>query len=330
MSASALEKALLSAIGGNTEEQGVTEFINTGFPPLNKIISGSYDKGLPQGRLVEIYGESSSGKTALATNIMIHAQRMGGVVGFMDHERSFAIEMAVNMGLSDTFPFWIYKQPKTWEESNTTMVKAAKAIRESKVIAENAPILFVLDSIASALPRSTVEKEFDEYNMNDTTALARVTSTTLKAMAALANEYNFTVLYLNQVRTVPGIVYGPNVTTPGGKAMEFFATVRVALSRKKVMDTDKEFIGQEITMKTSKNKLTKPFQETTLRMGFNDDGSAFFDTTTSMIDHLVSLGKIESSGARVSFEGKSYYKKQLVEHINTNGLQEELVKLLKD
>lgn len=271
-----------------------------------------------------------SHNTALATMMMIQAQKMGGVAGFMDHERSFAIEMAVNMGLNDKFPFWIYKQPDTWELSNTLMAKAAKTIREAKVIAENAPILFVFDSIASASAKSTVDKEFDEYNMNDTTALARVTSTTLKAMASFANKYNFTVLYLNQVRTQPNVVYGDPTTTPGGKAMGFFATARIALGRKKIMDTDKTFIAQDITMKTVKNKLTKPFQEITLRMGFNDDGSGYFDTTSSMIDHLVSKGKLDAAGARVSFDGKSYYKKQLVEHINANGLQGELTKLLKD
>jgi RecA/RadA recombinase len=266
--------------------------------------------------------------------MMIQAQQADGIAGFMDHERSFDVGMAKNMGLKDEFPYWIYKRPATWEESNTAMAKAARAIRESNVIAKDAPILFVFDSVASAIPKSTVEKEFDEYSMNDTTALARVTSTTLKSMAAFAEQYNFTVLYLNQVRTAPGVVYGPNTVTPGGKALEFYATVRIELSRKKIMEQreggEKVFVAQEITMETVKNKLTRPFQKVVWRMGFNEDGSGYFDVTTSMIDYLVAKGKLSASGPRVTWiDGKSYFRKVLAKHIDDNGLQAELNKLVE-
>jgi protein RecA len=332
MSAEALAKALAGAIGENEAHQEVTNFISTGFPPLNQIVCGKADGGLPQGRLIEMYGPSSSGKTALATMMMIQAQKAGGVAGFMDHERSFSVSLAKNMGLDTTFPYWIYKIPETWEQSNTTMAKAAKAIRESKAIAPTAPILFVFDSIAAALPKSMAEKEMDEYTMNDTTALARVTSTTLKTMAAFSEKYNFTVLYLNQIRTKPGVVYGDPTTTPGGGAMEFYATTRIALGRKKIMEDrggEKTFVGQEISMKTTKNKLTRPFQEISWRMMFNEDGSGFFDVTGSMIEHLVDKGKLTSAGPRITWiDGKSYYKKALIQHINDNGLQAELTKLM--
>jgi RecA/RadA recombinase len=179
MSAEALSKALLSAIGENSDDQGVTEYISTGFLPLNNIISGSYQGGIPQGRLIEMFGPPSCGKTALATMALIQTQKAGGIAGFMDHERSFDVSMARNMGLNDEFPYWIYKHPATWEESNTAMVRAAMAIRESKVISENAPILFVFDSVASAIPKSMLDKDFNELTMNDTSALSRVSSTTL-------------------------------------------------------------------------------------------------------------------------------------------------------
>lgn len=333
MSMVALEKSLLAAIGENNKNQGVTNFIDTGFPPLNKIISGEYNGGLPQGRMVEMYGPSSSGKTAIATMMLKQTQIAGGVAGFMDHERSFAIAMAKNMGLNDQFPQWIYKQPKTWEESNTLMAKAAQAIRAAKVIDPKAPILFVFDSVASARAKSTVDKDFDEYNMNDSTALARVTSTTLKSMAAFTEEFNFTVLYLNQIRTKPGVIYGDPTTTPGGGAMEFYSTVRIALGRKKIMEErngEKVFVAQEISMKTTKNKLTRPFQEITWRMGFNEDGSGYFDVTYSMIDFLITKGKLSQPDKRVIWiDGKQYYKKALVKHIDDNGLQGELNKLLE-
>lgn len=317
-----LAKALEGAIGGNAESQGVTDYIDTGVPELNRVISGSREGGLPQGRLVEMFGPSSSGKTAIATHFLIQAQKQGGVVGFMDHEKSFAVDLASHMGLNTAFPNWIYKKPRTWEESNTMMAKAAQTIRKAEVIDPRAPILFVFDSIASAIPRSQLEKSMDELNMNDNTALSRITSTTLKVMATFAEEFNFSVLYLNQIRTKPGVVYGDPTTTPGGGAMEFYATTRIALGRKKIMEATKggkEFVGQEITMKTTKNKLTRPFQEFTWNMMFDELGNARFDVTGALLDGAIRAGKIEQAGARVTWvDGKSYFKKQLIALIDAN------------
>lgn len=203
-----LAASLLKELGDNAGNQAVSQFINTGFPPLNKIMSGRYDGGLPFGRMVEIFGESSCGKTALATQWMVEAQRMGGVAGFIDWERSFDVHLAEGFGLNTKRPYWIYHKPKTWEEGNMIAGKAARLIRASKAIPEDAPILFAFDSIAAALPKSVADKELDELSMNDTTALARVTSTTLKSMAHFCEETNATFLYLNQMRLKPGVVYG--------------------------------------------------------------------------------------------------------------------------
>lgn len=323
-----LAKALLGAVGANHENQGVTHYIDTGVPMLNQIICGKPDGGLPQGRLVEMFAPSSAGKTALATHLMCQAQKAGGVVGFHDHEKSFDLRLAKNVGLNDTFPFWIYKQPVTWEKSNTMFAKIAKSVRESGAIAPEAPILFVLDSIASCNTESTVGKDFDDLNMNDTTALARVTSTTLRSMAAFSERYNFTVLYLNQVRTKPGVVYGDPLTTPGGGSMEFYATTRLSLSRAKIMETvkgGKEFVGQTITIKTVKNKLTRPFQEFKLNMMFEEDGVAYFDIVGALLDSAIALGRIEAKGAWIKWtDGKSYNRKPLIAHIESNHLHEEL------
>jgi protein RecA len=317
-----LSELLGAAIGGNDENQGVTNWISTGYEPLNNIMSADNTLGLPQGRLIEMFGPSSAGKTLLATMMMIEAQRAGGVAGFMDHERSFALPLAKNLGLNDA-KGWIYKQPKTWEESNMMMAKAAKIIRDNKIIPPTAPILFVFDSIAAAIPKSMITKDMDELSMNDTTALARVTSTTLKMIASHAEEYNFTVLYLNQIRTKPGVVYGDPTTTPGGGAMEFYASIRIALGRKKLFEEiggEKVFVGQEITMKATKNKVARPFQECKLRMMYDANGVAYFDITGSLLDYAIDAKKVASAGARVTWvDGKSYYRKALIKHINETG-----------
>ena len=248
-----LAKALESAIGANSEKQKVEHFVGTGYEPLNEIISGTYDGGAPQGRLIEMYGPSSSGKTALATMMMVNAQKQGGVAGFFDHERSFNVDLAKNMGLSDKFPHWIYKQPRTWEESNMLMAKAAQVIREKKAIDPHAPIFFVFDSIAAALPKSVVDKDLDELNMNDTTALARVTSTTLKSMAQFAEDYNFTVLYLNQIRTKPGVVYGDPTCLRGDVVVPF--TDGTSMTIREIVDNK---IDKDVWSYNEETKLFEP------------------------------------------------------------------------
>ena len=332
MSMADLAGALEKAIGSNSDKQQVKYFLDTGYPPLNKIISGRYDGGVPCGRITEMFGPSSSGKTAIAMKLMIEAQKAGGVAMFMDHERSFDVSMAKRNGLDETFPKWIYKQPRTWEESNTLAAKAGKTIRESKAIPAEAPILVVFDSIAAMIPRSVLEKELDEYNMNDTTALARVTSSTLKVMAQLAEDYNITLLYLNQIRTKPGVVYGDPTTTPGGTSMEFFATSRIQLARKRIIEDKgegKELTGQVITCKVVKSKLTRPFQETEMRFMFKEDGSGYFDNTGSLLDYLVDKKIIVSGGSRVTWiDGKSYYRKALIEKIESEGLEKDLIALV--
>lgn len=318
---------LSSAIGDNDEAQKVTQWIDTGYAPLNEIISGDPKGGLPFGRLVEVFGESSTGKTALATTWMVEAQRMGGVAGFIDWERSFNVALAENFGLNSA-DRWVYKRPKTWEEGNIFATKACAVIREKKLIPSDAPILFVFDSIAAAIPNSQAEKGIDEYTMNDTTALARVTSTTLKVQAQWAAEYNATFLYLNQMRLKPGVVYGDPRTTPGGKAMEFYASARLSLGRQKIMeqvDGDKEFTGQLIGIECVKSKFTKPFQKTSLRMGFDENGAAVFDYTASLLEYCIDNNKIAYSKPRVTWtDGKQYFKKALVEKINAEGLLDEL------
>lgn len=326
-----LAKALDKEIGLNAISQEVTRFIDTGYPPLNKIISGRYDGGLPFGRMMEMFGESSTGKTCLATQWMINAQRMGGIAIFVDWERSFDLSMAKQMGLNDERPYWIYVRPKTWEEGNLLATRACKAIRGSGAISNEAPILVVYDSIAAAIPKASSDKEIDELTMNDTSALARVTSTTLKVQAQFADEFNATFLYLNQTREKIGVMFGNKVSTPGGKAMEFYSTVRLTLSRQKVMEEkgkDKEMVGQNIKISCIKSKLTAPFKSCSLRLSFDEIGMASFDNVCSLVEYALER-KIVSGGAWVEWNGQKFNgKKKLIEHLREN--EGDYVKFIDD
>src|SRR3569832_217494 len=280
MTTAALIADFEKAFGGNADNATPTQFVDTGFAPLNMIMSGRAEGGLPYGRMIEVFGESSTGKTALATDWMARAQSMGGAAGFIDWERSFNEDVAVHgYGLKADKPLWFYQKPETWEQGNTMAAKYAKWIRENKVIAEDAPVLIVLDSIAAAVPKTMQEKDFDEYSMNVTTALARETSSTLNSMAQYAERFNAFFVYLNLLRLKPGVVFGDPRTTPGGKAMEFYATARLALGREKIMQQvagSKEFVGQKINFQCVKSKLSKPFMESALRMTYVVFGVVFF------------------------------------------------------
>lgn len=331
-----LAAGLMAAVGENSAETEPKLWLDTGYLPLNKIISGDPTRGLPGGRMGEIAGPSASGKTLLATLAMIAAQRAGGIAIFIDWEQAFNASFAKLLGLNTEFPHFIYKRAATWEEGNTVAMKTAEALRSKKLIAEDAPIVMVCDSIAAAVPKSMMfdskgnRREIDEYTMNDTTALARVTSTTLKSINQLVGEFNVTAIYLNQIRTKPGVVYGDPRTTPGGGAMEFYASWRLFTGRKKLMatvDGEKEFQGALIGMETVKNKIARPFQNVELRLMYDKEGRAVFDFTTGYLDELVAMGKLDEKAGRITWEGKTYFKSVLAKKIDDEKLQPELIKL---
>lgn len=337
MSLEALSKSLLAAVGANDEETEPKYWLDMGYAPLNKILSGSYSRGLPHGRMIEIYGPSAAGKTLLATMAMVAAQRAGGIAIFIDWERAFNVKFAVEMGLNPDFPHFVYKRADTWESGNTVAMKVAEAVRSAKTIAPEAPIVAVFDSIAAAVPRSVMydskgnKRGIDELTMNDTTALARVTSTTLKSVNQYVGDFDMTAIYLNQIRTKPGVVYGDPTTTPGGGAMEYYASTRLALGAKKIMEEvsgGKEFKGRLIGMETKKNKVSRPFQSVDLRLVYDDEGRAHFDFTTGMIEHLLEVGVLKKDGKMVVWEGKKYYSSVLAEKIDKEGSYSELIKML--
>lgn len=330
-----LAASLIKDLGENSEGTEPTSWLDMGYLPLNKMLSGDPTKGLAGGRMYEIAGPSASGKTLLATQAMIAAQRAGGFAIFVDWEQTFNQEFATRLGMNCKAPFFTYRRVETWEQGNTEAMKAARILREGGVPNE-VPIVVVLDSIAAAVPKSQLydskgnRREIDEYSMNDTTALARVTSTTLKVINQLVGKLNVTCIYLNQIRTKPGVVYGDPTTTPGGGSMEFYATSRLFTGRKKEMaveDGEKVMKAAVIGVESKKNKLNRPFLNTELRLAYRDDGMAYFDFTTGYIDELCAMGKLEEKAGRVQFEGKTYWKAQLAKKIDEEGRQAELVKL---
>lgn len=209
-----LANALEKSIGANDAPAQVKYWLDTGLPELNAAASGRYDGGFPVGRIVEISGDASSGKTVIATRLMTEAQASGGIAAFHDHERTFSEKLAERNGLSLERGRWLYKKPDTFEDSFEMFAKAVSIIRESKLIPEDAPICYVFDSFAAMIPASQFGKDFNKLNMNDTTALARVASQVMKQVAVIAEKYNVLVIILNQVREKPGVCLRGDAVVP--------------------------------------------------------------------------------------------------------------------
>ncbi len=324
---------MIAALGASDESADVRVWVDTGFIPLNFAIGGSYERGMPSARIVEIYGPESSGKTWIASECMKAAQLAGGFAGFHDHERSFKLSLAKGNGLDDSPERWLYRKPKSYEDSIVGFIKAVRAIRENKEIPASAPIVWVFDSLASMVPKQLLDKDADAIKMNDNLALAKLTSTTFPAIAQVADDYNVLVIFLNQIRTAPGVMYGDPTTTPGGKAPKFYASVRIQLGATRLTKgegADRVMIGSEVTARCIKNKVNRPFLTAKWRFTFREDGSGFFDVIGSLVDFAVDKGLIAKAGPRLVWtDGKQYFRNALVEHITAAGLKGELEDLIK-
>lgn len=317
-----LALALDSEMGANAEQIGIKHFLDTGVPELNQIISGMYDGGMPEGRIVEVFGPASCGKTFLATMVMKACQQAGGIAFFADHERSFETVLAQSLGLDLSPDKFRYMRPLHLEQSMDTAAVMARTVREKGLIPEDAPMVFVIDSIASAPAMSKLfddkgnRREIGAYKMNDALAKAKALSQTLEVMAGEMGDHGMLLLCLNQIRMKPGVMYGDPTTTPGGQAMEFYASTRLSIGRKEITNgkkgADKEVLGFSIIAKTVKNKVARPFLKATWQVRFNVDGlGVAIDQVATNLDFLVRKGLVEKAGSYCVWEGKKYYQSAL-------------------
>jgi protein RecA len=338
-SADDIAKALASVIGVNDEEATVRQFLDTGFPPLNNASAADWNAGLPVGRMLEIAGPPSSGKTAIATAAMAAAQKAGGIAGFNDHERSFSLVLAPRLGLDVTPGRFIFKKPRTFEQSLQLCVVAANHIRKNKLIPADAPICWVFDSLASMVPQSALfemkngkvvgEKSLEDRNMNDNSALARATSNSFPTFAQHCEELGICAIFLNQMRMKIGVMFGDPRKTTGGQAPEFYFSQRLWLSASQIKKGT-EVIGMEVTGKFVKNKIARPFAEAKWRFMFNPDGTGRFDRERSLVEFLESIEALKKGGkaGTVVWDGKNLAKEDVARRIEKDGNFADLVKLL--
>lgn len=241
--------------------------------------------GVPRGRIVEIYGPESSGKTTLALHILASAQKLGGDVAFIDVEH--ALEPAYARALGVDIDTLLISQPDTGEQ--------ALEITE-QLVRSGAIDCIVVDSVAALLPRSELEGEMGDSSVG---VIARLMSQALRKLAGIVSKTNCVIVFINQLREKIGVMYGNPETTPGGRALKYFSSVRIDVRRVETLKSGSEMIGNRTRAKVVKNKVAPPFKEAEFDIIYGQGISKIGE----IIDLGVKLDIIEKGGAWFTVNG---------------------------
>ena len=235
--------------------------------------------GVPRGRIIEIYGPESSGKTTLALHIIASAQKLGGEVAFVDAEHALepAYARAVGVNIEDL----LISQPDTGED--------ALAITET-LVRSGAVDVVVVDSVAALVPRSEIEGEMGDSSVG---VIARLMSQALRKLAGSISKTNCIVVFINQLREKIGVMYGNPETTPGGRALQYFSSVRIDVRRIESLKNGSEIVGNRTRAKIVKNKVAPPFKEAEFDIMYGEGISKVGE----IIDLGVKLELIDKGGA---------------------------------
>ncbi|OGF30816.1 recombinase RecA [Candidatus Falkowbacteria bacterium RIFOXYA2_FULL_35_8] len=212
--------------------------------------------GVPRGRIIEIYGPESSGKTTLAQHIASETQKRGGIAAFVDAEHALDPEYAQKIGIN--INELLISQPDTGEQ--------ALEIVET-LVRSNAVDTIIIDSVAALVPKAEIEGEMGDQHMG---LQARLMSQALRKLAGIVGKTQTTVVFLNQIRHKIGVFFGNPETTTGGNALKFYSSVRIEVRRSAQIKKGEEIIGNQVKCKIVKNKVAAPFQTTTFDIMYNE------------------------------------------------------------
>ena len=290
-------KALEVAIGAIEKQFGKGSIMKLGdkkspYQNISTISTGSLSLdiglgigGVPRGRIVEIYGPESSGKTTLALSIVAQCQKTGGTAAFVDAEHALDLSYAKKLGVKTAD--MLISQPDTGEQ--------ALEITETLVRSGGVDIL-VIDSVAALTPKAEIEGEMGDSHMG---LQARLMSQALRKLTAAINRSQATVVFINQIRMKIGVIFGNPETTTGGNALKFYASLRLDVRRSSLIKDGDNIKGCKTTVKVVKNKLAPPFAKVEFDLIYGEGISQEGD----VLDLSVSKNLVQKSGAWYSYEG---------------------------
>lgn len=267
---------------GDSSAQMNVETIPTGALSLDIALGLG---GIPKGRIIEIYGPESSGKTTVTLHMIAEVQKRGGIAGFIDAEHALDPVYAKNIGV-DIDNLYI-SQPDNGEQ--------ALEITET-MVRSGAIDIIVVDSVAALVPKAEIDGDMGESHMG---LQARLMSQALRKLTAITSKSNCTVIFINQLREKIGVMFGSPETTTGGRALKFYASVRMDVRRIQTIKVNGEDVGNRTRVKIVKNKISPPFKEAEFDIMFGEGISSIGD----IVDLAADCNVINKSGAWYSYEG---------------------------
>ena len=291
----------------------VNRWISTGSKQLDYIIANRANGGLPEGRIVEIFGPPSIGKSHIAIQIARSTQAMGGIVVYIDTENATSVENLSLLGV-DIGRRFVYVDTHCTEE---VLAIAESTILKAKAMDKNVPVTIIWDSVAATSPKAELTGDYDQNSIG---LQARAISKGMRKITGVIANQNVLLICLNQTRTKIGVMYGDPTTTPGGKAIPFHSSVRIKLGAgQQITNKQKEVIGIHVRAKTIKNKVAPPFRECNFEIHF---GKGIVEHE-QVFDELRKHGSATVEGKEICVSGTSSWKSLIVSDAKTGEVEIE-------